>query len=104
MTPWPLLGILVTRSSFDKASEAFLLFGGITMFPMMILALFGSVREEVLIVLIMLVWFAAAIVPNLWVRRRLGSWGAIAALLGTQAAFSIAQALMGALLIVGKNV
>lgn len=104
MVPWPLLGILATRSLFDRPSEAFLLFGGITMFPMMILAIFGSFSEEVYIVLMMLVWCAAAIVPNLWVRRRLTSWSAVAVLLGIQAAFSIAQALMGAFLIIGKSV
>ncbi len=104
MAPWPLLGIMLTRPYFDEASEAFMLFGGITMFPLMILALFGSVSEEVLIVLMMLVWLAAAVVPGFWLRRRLMSWRAIGVLLGTQSAFSLAQALMGALLILGKNV
>lgn len=104
MTPWPLLGILVMRSSFDQASEEFFFFGGITMFPLMILALFGSVSEDVLIVLMMLVWLAAAVVPDLWLRRRLASWMAIGILLGVQSAFSLAQAVMGALLILGKNV
>lgn len=103
MAPWPLLGILLASSSFDRASEAFLPFGGVTMFPLMILALF-SVGERVLIVLIMLVWLGAAVVPGLWVRRRLRSWRAVGVLLGVQAAFSLAQAVMGVLLIFGKNV
>jgi hypothetical protein len=104
MAPWPLLGILLTRSAFDEATEAFFMFGGITMFPLMVLALFGSPHEAVLIVLIMLVWVAAAVVPGVWLRRRLGSWVAIGALLGSQTAFSFAQAAMGALLVIGKNV
>ncbi len=104
MAPWPLLGILLTHTSFDKTSEAFLLFGGLTMFPLMILALFGSVPEEVNIVVLMLVWLAAAVVPDVRLRRRLGSWKAIGGLLGVQSAFSLAQATMGALLIFGKNV
>ncbi len=104
MAPWPLLGIILTQPYFDKGSEAFMLFGGITLFPLMILALFGSVSEEVLIVLFMLVWLAAAVLPTLWLRRRLTSWGAIGGLLAAQTAFSLAQAMMGALLIVGKNV
>jgi len=104
MLPWPLLGILLMQSLFDKASEAFFFFGGITLFPLMILALFGSPSEEVLITLFMLVWLAAAAVPDLWLRRRLKSWMAIGVLLGVQSAFSLAQALMGALLIVGKSV
>lgn len=104
MAPWPLLGILLMRSLFDEALEAFLLFGGLTLFPLMILALFGASREELLIVLIMLVWLAAAVVPDLLLRRRLTSWWAIGGLLAGQAAFSFAQAVMGILLIVGKSV
>lgn len=104
MMPWPLLGILVMHSSFEKPSEAFFLFGGITMFPLMILAIFGSFPEEVFIVLLMLVWLAAAIIPELWFRRRLGTWPAIGVLLAAQSAFSLAQAVMGALLILGKSV
>lgn len=104
MAPWPLLGILALQSELDRASESFLFFGGITLFPLMILALFGSVSEEVLITLIMLVWLALAVLPDLWLRRRLSSWTTVGILLGIQSAFSLAQAVMGALLVVGKNV
>jgi hypothetical protein len=104
MVPWPLLGIMLTQPYFDKGSEAFILFGGLTLFPLMILTLFGPVPEEVLILLIMLVWLAAAVVPDVWLRRRLRSWTAIGVLLGVQSAFSLAQAAMGSLLILGKNV
>jgi hypothetical protein len=104
MTPWPLLGILLTRASFDEASEAFMLFGGITMFPLMVIALFGSISEELLISLLMLVWMTAAVVPGLWLGRRPRSWRAVIGLLGAQMMFSIAQAVMGALLVLGKNV
>ncbi|MBL9001859.1 MAG: hypothetical protein JNK25_12055 [Phycisphaerae bacterium] len=104
MVPWPLLGNLLIHPYFDKDTEAFLLFGGITMFPIMILALFGSVSEEVIIVLIMLIWLAGGVLPNIWLRHRLGSWMAIGVLLGIQSAYSLAQALMGVLLISGKGV
>ena len=104
MLPWPLLGTTLLHSAFDKASEAILFFGGITLFPLMILALFGSGSEEVLISICMIVWLAAAVVPDLWLRHRLRSWMAIGVLLGAQSAFSLAQAAMGALLILGKNV
>lgn len=104
MTPWPVLGILLTRSSFDEPSEAFLLLGGVTMFPLMLLALFGTVPKVVLIALLMLVWLAAAVVPGLWLRRRLTSRRGVIGLLGVQTAFSLAQAAMGALLVLGKNV
>lgn len=104
MVPWPLLGILLTRTSFDEPSEAFMLFGGITLFPLMILAIFGSVHQNVLIAIFMIVWVAAAVVPGFGLRRRLDSWSSIVGLLGAQTAFSLAQALMGALLIIGKSV
>jgi hypothetical protein len=104
MAPWPLVGILLLQAQFDQASEAFMLFGGITLFPLMLLALFGTVPEAVLIVILMLVWLAAAVVPGLWLGRRLRSWPAIVALLVVQVVFSIAQAGMGALLVLGKNV
>lgn len=104
MAPWPLLGIMLMRPYFDEGSEAFMLFGGVTLFPLMILALLGPVSEELLIALFMLVWLAIAVLPDLWLHRRLGSWLAIGTLLGLQSAFSLAQAVMGALLILGKNV
>ena len=103
MVPWPLLGALLLRSQFDRDSEAFLFFGGITLFPLMILALF-SVAEWVLVVLIMLVWSAAALLPVVLLRRRLTTWTRIGILLGAQSAFSMAQAVMGALLVFGKSV
>ncbi len=104
MAPWPLLGILLMHPYFDKETEAFMLFGGITLFPIMILALFGSVSEEVIILLLMLAWLAGCVIPNIWLRHRLRSWMAICVLLGIQSAYSLAQALMGVLLILGKNV
>lgn len=104
MAPWPLLGILMMQPHFEKDTEAFMLFGGITLFPLMILAIFGPVSEQVLIVLFMLAWVAGGVLPNLWLRRRLRSWSAIGVLLAVESAYSLAQALMGVLLIVGKNV
>jgi hypothetical protein len=104
MAPWPLLGMLLLRSQFESSADAFLFFGGITLFPLLILALFGSVSEDVLIAILMLVWFAAALIPSLWIRRRIGSWRGVAGLLGAQALFSLAQAVMGALLLIGRSV
>ncbi|HMN97562.1 MAG TPA: hypothetical protein PKC43_13800 [Phycisphaerales bacterium] len=104
MMPWPLLGIMLTRSLFDGQAEAFLLFGGVTLLPLMVIALFGSISERALIAIFMLVWLAAAVLPGLWLRRRLRSWSALGVLLGVQSAFSLAQAAMGALMIIGKNV
>ena len=104
MAPWPLLGILLTQSLFDRDSEAFMLFGGITLFTLMVLALFGSPSEEVLIAVLMLVWIAVALLPGALFRRRLRSRAAIGVLLGAQSVFALLQAAMGALLVVGKSV
>ncbi len=104
MLPWPLLGILLLSSQLDKPSEAGIFFGGVTLFPLTILALFGSVPEEALLAIILVVWLAAAFAPWILLRRFLDSRGAIIGLLALQAVFSIAQAAMGALLVVGKSV
>lgn len=104
MMPWPLLGILLTRSFFDEPSEASMLFGGITMFPLMVLALFGSVSKEMLVALVILVWVATALIPSLLHRRMLGSVMSFGVLLAMQSAISLAQAAMGALLVIGKNI
>ena len=104
MAPWPLLGTLLLQAQFDRPSEAFMFLGGITLFPLMILALFGNPSEELLIVVIAMVWLSAALLPDFWLRKRFASWGAVGGLLAAQSAFALAQALMGAMLIIGKSV
>lgn len=103
MLPWPLLAILATHSYFDNGDEASLLFGGITGIPVAILTLVG-LPPAVLPWLLVLVWVAAAVVPGIWLARRLSSRRAVFILLGVQAAFSFAQAAMGVLMIFGKAV
>lgn len=68
-----------------------------------ILSLVG-LSETAFLSLIVLAWIAAAIVPDIWLARRLFSRRAIFTLLGVQAAFSLAQAAMGAMMIFGKAV
>ncbi len=104
MALWPLLGILLLRTQFESASDAYFFFGGVTMFPLMILALFGSVSEEVIIAIFMVVWFAVALLPAIVLRKHLAARRAVGALLGVQALFSFAQAVMGALLLIGRSV
>ncbi len=104
MIVWPLLGIMLMQPSFETASEAFMLFGGVTMFPLMILALFGPVPAQVLIMLIMLVWLSFALLPHVWLRRAPRSWTAVGALFLIQSLCSLAQAGIGALLILGKSI
>lgn len=104
MAPWPLLGTLLLHAQFDRPSEAFMFLGGITLFPLLILAVLGNPPEEVLLVIVALVLLAAALLPDFWLRERLVSRGAVVGLLAAQSAFALAQALMGAMLIIGKSV
>ncbi len=104
MAPWPLVGVLLLHSQFDRNSEAFFFFGGITLFPLMILALFGDVSEAVLIVILMIVWLAVALLPSLIWRKQLEPPGRFTALLAVQSLFAFLQSAMGAMLIIGKSV
>jgi hypothetical protein len=103
MAPWPLLAILATQSLFESWNEAALLFGGLTGIPLLIFALVG-ISESVFVSLILIVWFAALLVPHFWFARRVPSRNAVGVLLGLQTGFSFAQAALGALMVVGKSV
>ena len=78
--------------------------GGVTMFPLMILLLSGVPPEEAIMAIVTLAWLAAALLPDVLLRSRLTSWGAVAGLLGAQSLFALAQAAMAALLVIGKSV
>lgn len=104
MAPWPLLGILLLHSQFDHPSEGLMFLGGITMFPLMLLLLFGVPPEGAIMAVVALVWVAAALLPNVLLRDRLASRAAMCAVLGAQSLFALAQAVMAALLVIGKSV
>jgi hypothetical protein len=103
MAPWPLVGILLAHSHFNQWDEAGLLFGGITGIPIAILTLVG-LPAAMLTPLIVLVWIAVMLVPNLFLARRLSSRPAVLTLFGVQGFFSLVQAAAGALMIAGKAV
>lgn len=104
MSPWPALGILLLQPQLERPSEGFLFVGGVTMFPLMILSLFGTTPEEVLIGICLLVWLSVAVLPWILFRRHLDSQGAVGGMLALQSLFALAQAAMGALLVIGKSV
>lgn len=81
--------------------EVSLLFGGITGIPLALLALIG-LPPTVAVSLMVLVWVGVAIVPDIWLARKLTSRQDIFTLLKFQAVFSLAQAAMGVLMIFGK--
>ena len=107
MSPWPLLAILLTYSSFDTTGEVALLFGGITsIFLVIPMLLFGSVPEASLAIIIYVVWVLALLLPPLipLLTRRMRSPYALLVLFAMQSAFSLAQAALGAFMIFGKDV
>lgn len=103
MLPWPLLATLATYSYFDNWNEVVLLFGGITGIPLAILSLFG-LSEAAVLILILLAWLLAAVVPVVWLARRLTSRRGVLRLYAAQSAFSFAQAALGAMMIFGKSI
>ena len=103
MAPWPLLGVLGTYRFFEHSWEAVLLFGGITGIPLALLTVVGM-PAAALEWLIVIAWLAAAIVPDVWLDRRMTSRTSVGWLFGIQSAFSFAQAAMGALMVLGKSV
>jgi hypothetical protein len=104
MAPWPLLGLALLHTQLDRTTEAFMFLGGVTMFPLIILMVFGSPPEEALMAIVTVVWLVAAVLPDLLLHKRLASWAAIGGLLGAQSLFSLAQAVMAGLLVIGKSV
>ncbi len=72
---------LITHSHFDNSDEASLLFGGITGIPLAILTLVG-LPPAVFPSLLVLVWVAAVVVPDIWLAHRLSSQRAVFILLG----------------------
>ena len=87
MAPWPLLFILLMRAQFESPSDAGFFFGGITLFPLLVLALFGSISEEATIAILVVVWFAAALLPSPLFRKRLRSKRSVGVMLGVQSLF-----------------
>ncbi len=104
MLPWPALGILLLRSSFEQPLDASLFVGGVTLFPLLIVALCGIDSEEATPWITGAVWLLAAFLPNLLLRKHLNARAAVIGVLVAQSVFSFAQALMGALLLVGRSV
>lgn len=105
MAPWPVFGIGLCHYGglLDRPDEAILLFGGITVFPALIGAVLGVDSEAFYNGLILGVWFLALLGPAAFVAFRRPQRWVILLVLGLQLAFSIAQAGMGLLLLIGKG-
>ena len=104
MIPWPIVGIALSYGMFDQADEAILLFGGVTGLFLVPIMMIGDISEMTFGLVICVVWGVALLLPPIIVHRRFRSRGTRAILLGLQSAFSLAQAAMGILMILGKDV
>ena len=106
MAPWPLIGIVATNSlgMVERNDEIALLFGGITIFPLLIINVLLNTNESILNIMIYVTWFAVAVLPPLLLARWLEKRSRLFWMLGTLSAFSLAQALMGGLMLLTKSV
>lgn len=106
MAPWPLFGFVASKSLglIDQNDEIALLFGGITIFPLLIVHALLNTSESMLNILIYVAWFAVAVLPPLMLARWLAKRSRLFWMLGTLSAFSLVQALMGGLMLLTKSV
>jgi len=105
MIPWPVAGIALASSFFENDWEASFMFGGVTAIPIAMIALaFGGVSEEGMIGIMFVVWALFLLLPPLLVFMIRPVRWLIITMLACQAAFSMIQAAMGALMVLGKSV
>ena len=104
MAPWPLIGYILTRHYMDQPEEVFLLLGGVTLIPIVLLMAIGfpAVLAEPLLVVI---WIAVATAPwamrSKHVRHSIMHRGKVYV---AQSAISLIQAAFGAFLLLVKDV
>ena len=106
MAPWPLLAwyLLESQGLFDRATEIPLVFGGLSLVPLIVVHLIVPMSDAVLGVLVCIIWGLTAVLPPFvfarWIKGRFG----LLLMLGVLSCISFAQAAVGALMILGKNV
>ena len=107
MVIWPALGIAggMALNVFERPDEYGLLFGGVTMFAALPLAFIPGMPEITFVVIGVGVWLAALVYPPLrWVSGREDGRRRAVLTLVAQSVFSLAQAGMGLVLLIGKDV
>ena len=103
MIPWPLIGIGLMYGMFDAPDEWVLMFGGISIFVAVPLLVFDVVTEATISAFILAVWMSCLILPPAFMKRKRASGQARAVFLLMQSGFSLGQAAMGVLMILGKS-
>jgi len=106
MVPWPVLGTLGLRAidAFDKWWELTILFGGFTMLGLLPVAIFVDLPEAVYAGVYVLVWLIALLAVPPLVRTRWKTRRAMFVTIICLGVFSLGQALLGAMMIVGRSV
>ena len=104
MLPWPILGITacMALSLLEKPEESLFMFGGITMLFLIPLA-FVATAEWIYGILIAIVWLSALLLPLGFRKRSLLSRFYVGAVWGCQLLFSASQAVVGFLVILGRQ-
>ncbi len=106
MVPWPVLAILGLRAldAIDKWWELSFVFGGITLLLLIPAAIFINLPDAAYAATALLAWLVAlAIVPPV-IRSKWKTRFAMYATIIGLGVFSLGQALLGAMMIVGKSV
>jgi len=101
---WPLLGIAVSNSMFNNSSEAVLLFGGFTALLLLPVYIFVDLGETGFGIAIIAIWILFWIVPSVWYSSRPRPRRSQIWFLVILSAISFAQAGLGFLMILGKQV
>ena len=101
---WPLLGIAVSNSMFNNSSEAVLLFGGFTALLLLPVYIFVDLGETGFGIAIIAIWILFWIVPSVWYSSRPRPRRSQIWFLMILSAISFAQAGLGFLMILGKQV
>lgn len=104
MILWPMLGIAASSSMFAKPTEAVLLFGGISGILLLPIYVVATPSESAYGVMILVVWLLIWLVPSLWLTSRPANRRSQITLAAVLSAISFAQAALGLLMILGKNV
>jgi hypothetical protein len=104
MVPWPTLGIAACLglSLFEESNEVVFLFGSVTMIFLLPLAFVVS-SEWIYDILIGIVWLLVLFLPICFGKKSLHPRFHVAIVLVCQSLFSAIQAVLGFLVILGKQ-
>lgn len=104
MIPWPVLGIVLTYTSWEQADEIIFLFGGVTgIFLIPIFFIIPNI-DTALGITILSVWCFVLLIPSLFLTSIRPVFSSNWILYGLQSGFACLQSFIGVLIIWGKYV